>query len=467
MADLFSPDEIAMLTGQQGAGMGLGGDPQGWQQQQGIPPDVLASDQSGNQTQPIQPSTTPAPTPAPAPAPPSPTTGLGGGGPWQSLAGLGLGMLAGNPFNKWGAAMQGYQRGAAADQAAAAQAETARYHQQQLQLHRDQMAQSERLANLTAEIKEYQFARSPSGGNFKGSFQDFLQARQELQNKQYGSVQQFWVPDPNAPGGYSLKMYQPTSRGGFVEAGGLPPGATPAQATRMVQTDQGMVPVPTRVPPPPPAGTPAAEGGGGPTTGAPIPGSGTAEKEAAKQRGTVAGKTQMGLPELESTTNRMLSRLDELEGHKNLGAATGYVYGKLPTSITSPDVGARIDEIQGQNWTLGIQAMRGMGALSDREGARIDQARSRLSRRDVSTEEYKKAISDLREVLQTGLENARKIASGKMKPYEPGDEPSGGGGGKASGTRDDPVRVRTPTEALKLGRGTWFVNPAGEVLQVP
>ena len=101
--------------------------------------------------------------PPAAPAPPPPPQGqgtglggvfsmLGGGGGGgqgttqpgmsQGMIGLGLGMLAGNPFNKWGAALQGYQRGAAADVARAQQAEAAKYHQQELAVPRAQMAQT-------------------------------------------------------------------------------------------------------------------------------------------------------------------------------------------------------------------------------------------------------------------------------------------------------------------------------------
>ena len=81
-------------------------------------------------------------------------SGLGGGqaadatkpGWQQGVIGLGLGLLAGNPFNKWGAALQGYQRGAAADVTRAQQAENVRYHGQELEMRRQALALQRELA---------------------------------------------------------------------------------------------------------------------------------------------------------------------------------------------------------------------------------------------------------------------------------------------------------------------------------
>ena len=112
----------------------------------------------------------PAPTPPPVAPPQSQAGGLGslfglfgaggqGAAPaadatrpgWQQGAiGLGLGMLAGNPFDRWGPALKGYQAGAAQDVARAQQAETAKYHQQSLaqtaELQRQHMALQRELA---------------------------------------------------------------------------------------------------------------------------------------------------------------------------------------------------------------------------------------------------------------------------------------------------------------------------------
>jgi hypothetical protein len=55
---------------------------------------------------------------------------------------LGLGLLSGNPFNKWGNAMRGYQTGAAQDLTRQGQVNQYGYQQQELAVRREQMAQA-------------------------------------------------------------------------------------------------------------------------------------------------------------------------------------------------------------------------------------------------------------------------------------------------------------------------------------
>jgi len=62
------------------------------------------------------------------------------------MAGLGLGLLAGNPFNRYGAALQGYQRGAAADLARQGQVNQYAYQQAELGIQRQRLAQERELA---------------------------------------------------------------------------------------------------------------------------------------------------------------------------------------------------------------------------------------------------------------------------------------------------------------------------------
>jgi hypothetical protein len=56
-----------------------------------------------------------------------------------------------------------------------------------------------------------------------------------------------------------------------------------------------------------------------------------------------------------------------------------------------------------------VEAMRGLGALTEREGPKLEAAKSRLSTAK-SEEDFKAALKDLKEVFQIGLENMRKKA---------------------------------------------------------
>src|SRR5262245_31988352 len=129
MPDLFTPGEISTMFG-----LGSGGAMMG--------PDYYTGTPAGS-----------APAPAPMAPPTGPTqsdldgsainlpaqAGLGGApGYTQSMIGLGLGLLAGTPFNRYGAAMTGYQQGAQADLARATEARQAAYQQQSLAQQRAQ-----------------------------------------------------------------------------------------------------------------------------------------------------------------------------------------------------------------------------------------------------------------------------------------------------------------------------------------
>jgi|SRR5215472_12515713 len=83
---------------------------------------------------------------------------------WQQGAiGLGLGMLAGNPFNKWGPALSGYQRGAAADLARQQQINQYNYQQQGLGIQRDRLA----LARELAYKPQVQFRQNEETGEWE------------------------------------------------------------------------------------------------------------------------------------------------------------------------------------------------------------------------------------------------------------------------------------------------------------
>src|SRR5215475_16044095 len=112
---------------------------------------------------------------------PAPSSGLGswlslfgGGQPaapqagtapgWQqAAAGLGLGLLSGNPFNKWGAALEGYQRGAAADVARQQMTNQYSYQQQALKQTADLARERMGLERELAYKPQVQFRQNEEG----------------------------------------------------------------------------------------------------------------------------------------------------------------------------------------------------------------------------------------------------------------------------------------------------------------
>jgi len=129
MADLFSVNDLLAMGGQ-GGGLGAG-----W---------PYGADQAAAPSLAISPPADQTAIGMDQGAPPAPAqAGLGGGAwPTSSLISAGLGMLGGG----WLGGAQGYARGAALDQAAAQQAATERYRQQELAFRRQALGQQYEIA---------------------------------------------------------------------------------------------------------------------------------------------------------------------------------------------------------------------------------------------------------------------------------------------------------------------------------
>jgi hypothetical protein len=355
----------------------------------------------------------------------------GGGisGMSNSLVGLGMGLLQPyNPWagtNAWSNALQGYQTGAALDQRTKQQQQQMAHQLRQEAFQRSQAAQAQSnweksyaRGDMTEDIKEFNFAKKEDPSL---TFMDWMKRKAQFQNKSALNPTYYYDADGK------LRIGQLGTGGGMAPVD-LPPGATLADPQQYLNTGTGFVGVPKRAPAGGGAVIPGA-GTGDLTSPVPISGApATSGNFIPIDKRTPARETELGkgeakaitqLPAIEANTSRTLARLEELEKHPGLDAATGFIMGKVPFAVTpaARDATARMQEIQSEAWTQAVQDLRGMGALSNAEGSRIENARSRLAARDVSTGDYRKAIADLKEVLRSGLNNARMIASGKMQPY--------------------------------------------------
>ena len=252
--------------------------------------------------------------------------------------------------------------------------------------------------NQPTSVKEFQFA--VQNGQFKGSYQDWLAYQNNMQSR--SALTPIWSQGPNG----ELTPHQLNNRGGQNALPPLPEGHQWAPGNMSVPTGTGTLLTPKFGQPnvnAVPGTTPAGPGG------AVIP-KDVAGAAAQTAQGKLQATKAFTMPEYEATTDRVLSRLDELTSHKGIEAATGYFAGKLPIAPTpdARDFTARLAEVQGGTWLQGVQQMRGLGQLSNREGARIADAVSRLQSRDVSTSAYKKAIADLKNAIEGQREAVRK-----------------------------------------------------------
>lgn len=121
----------------------------------------------------------------------------------------------------------------------------------------------------------------------------------------------------------------------------------------------------------------------------------------------------------EQNADYLITKIDELITHPGFGKSVGVydvggipvpygatVSGMIPGSDVS-DWRARFDEVKGQSFLNAIENLRGMGALSDREGAAATQAIQRM--RDTQSEkEFKAAAKDFQEIIQRGIDRNRQ-----------------------------------------------------------
>lgn len=138
-----------------------------------------------------------------------------------------------------------------------------------------------------------------------------------------------------------------------------------------------------------------------------------AAREAEEKMGQAQGAAKVALPAAETTTARALKMLKQAEDHPGLSQATGFIVGRLPAlTPNAADFRERIEQIDSMVFGDAVEVMRGLGALTDKEGPKVTAARARL-KTAKSEEDFRTALKDVREVFETGIENMRQKAGAK------------------------------------------------------
>lgn len=127
---------------------------------------------------------------------------------------------------------------------------------------------------------------------------------------------------------------------------------------------------------------------------------------AAEQKET--GKLQAGaksnLSEVKRTAGQFLSTLDAIEQDQNLENVLGPFDSRTPNIFEgSSNVQGLINQASGLSFLQAYSALRGAGGISEKEGEVAGNAVGRLKNQNVSKEDYKKAINDLRKVITNGV----------------------------------------------------------------
>jgi len=180
------------------------------------------------------------------------------------------------------------------------------------------------------------------------------------------------------------KKWVPLDMGGTAPAVGQPPqGAQPA------------------IPPPPP-GVNKAEWRKGYTS------------EIAKS--TAAANA--ALPGAIAQTERLISSIEAVEKDPQLNKVIGPIDANTPTILpASKRVESRLNEIEKQSFMQAFESLKGAGAITEQEGKAAQQSLNRLSARDVSEADYRKALAEFKANVKTMLDTA-KVKAGRMAPEQ-------------------------------------------------
>lgn len=129
----------------------------------------------------------------------------------------------------------------------------------------------------------------------------------------------------------------------------------------------------------------------------------------AKSRAEAASK----LPTMELKAKQLIGYMDAVVNHPGYGVGTSIVGSRLPSySETAQDFDERVGQIQGQTFMLAFQDLKGAGPITDLEGAKATAAYGRVANTKVGSENYKRAVADLKKEVLALVDVVRKKASG-------------------------------------------------------
>lgn len=109
------------------------------------------------------------------------------------------------------------------------------------------------------------------------------------------------------------------------------------------------------------------------------------------------------------TVNKLLNH-NVLTSSIGVGSTIGKALGIVP-GTDNKDFNALLDTLKSQQFLTAAKEMKGMGALSDAEGARIERAVASLDR-DQSPQAFKTALTTIKSTLERA--QAKIVASGKL-----------------------------------------------------
>jgi hypothetical protein len=168
----------------------------------------------------------------------------------------------------------------------------------------------------------------------------------------------------------------------------------------------------------PPMPAPAQAGAPRPTASQ-IAATAEQQKQEAQEVGIDLGKVRTNFGKSKDAATRLINQAEDLitdPGFSvSVGASAQPFFQYIPGSDRATWA-AKHEEVVGQTFLTAIENLKGMGALSDKEGAAATAAISRLKNTNQNEESFKAAVKELQFIVKRGVDrNAEKL--GREKPF--------------------------------------------------
>lgn len=174
----------------------------------------------------------------------------------------------------------------------------------------------------------------------------------------------------------------------------------------------------------------------------------TAKNNAAKSSKENEIKSLEAYEKVQGSVSQIQNQMDTIDKIVNnpelnniVGKATYGIASRVPRSDTA-QFDTVYQQLKGQNFLTAIQQMRGLGALSEIEGAKAQASAAALDPTKQSPAEFKKNLAELQDTLQKGLDRSRNMINKYNNIY---------------GTNNDPnIATRQNSNAQNNNQGQTF-----------
>ena len=156
-----------------------------------------------------------------------------------------------------------------------------------------------------------------------------------------------------------------------------------------------------------------------------------AGKAAGQETGKAQGAAQAGLGTVLDSANLITNQVDKMLNHPGMSKALGMIDSNTPIMKSTDAAGfkALLDQVNSGAFLDAFEKLRGGGAITEIEGQKATEARSRMSLA-LNDKEFKDAAKDYLDIVKIGVARAKHKAAGDFSSQDSGastEQPQTGG----------------------------------------